>query len=116
MNIVKNTQSISNFISAFDQKYNKILQKQMQLPFEILAFKLLKQAKLTIEERSPVLTGMDYNNRDQLYEQTQKSLKKFKGDLVNPSSNNSETAGFDPFFSLQHEDALVPAKYSTLKI
>ena len=40
----------------------------MQLPSEILAFKLLKQSKLTIEERSPVLTGMDYNNRDQLYE------------------------------------------------
>lgn len=58
------SQSISDFISTFDQKYNKILRKQMKLPSEILAFKLLKQAKLTNEERLLVLTGMDYNNRD----------------------------------------------------
>ena len=53
------SQSISDFISTFDQKYNKILRKQMTLPSEILAFKLLKQAKLTNEERLLVLTGMD---------------------------------------------------------
>ena len=57
------SQSISDFISTFDQKYNKILRKK--LPSEILAFKLLKQAKLTNEERLLVLTVMDYNNRDQ---------------------------------------------------
>ena len=59
------SQSISDFISTFDQKYNKILWKQMKLPSEILAFKLLKQVKLTNEEHLLVLTGMDYNNRDQ---------------------------------------------------
>ena len=36
------SQWISDFISTFDKKYNKILQKQMQLPSEILAFKILK--------------------------------------------------------------------------
>ena len=39
----------------------------MQLTSEMLAFKLLKQAKLTNKESLLVLTGMDYNNRDQLY-------------------------------------------------
>ena len=66
------SQSISDFISTFDQKFNKTLRKQMKLPSEILAFKLLKQAKLTNEERLLVLTGMDYNNRDQLYDHAKK--------------------------------------------
>ena len=75
------------------------------------AFKLLKQAKLTNEEHLLVLTGMDYNNQDQLYEQAQKPLKKFEGDQVNPSSNNSETSRFDPHFLSQHEEALAAAGY-----
>ena len=54
---------------------------------------------------------MDYNNRDQLYEQAQKSSKKFKGDQVNPSSINSETIRFDPTFLSQHEEALGAAGY-----
>ena len=66
MNIVNHPPNqFSVFISTFDQKHNKILRKQMKLPSEILAFKLLKQAKLTNEERLLVLTSMDYNNRDQ---------------------------------------------------
>ena len=60
-----------HFVTLFLLFIYKILRKQMKLPFEILAFKLLKQAKLT-EECLLVLTGMDYNNRDQLYEQAQK--------------------------------------------
>ena len=105
------SQSISDFISTFDQKFNKILQKQMKLPSEILAFKLLKQAKLTNEERLLVLTGMDYNNRDQLYDQAKKSLRKFKGDQVNPLSKNSETIKFNPTFLSQYEEALAAAGY-----
>ena len=105
------SQSISDFISTFDQKYNKILRKQMKLPSEILAFKLLKQAKLTNEERLLVLTGMDYNNRDWLYDQAKKSLRKFKGDQVKPISKNSETIKFDPTFLSQHEEALAAAGY-----
>ena len=105
------SQSISDFISTFGQKYNKILQKQMKLPSEILAFKLLKQAKLINEELLLVLTGIDFNNRDQLYDQAKKSLRKFKGDQVNPISKNSETIKFDPTFLLQREEALAAAGY-----
>ena len=83
----------------------------MKLPSEILAFKLLKQAKLTNEERLLVLTGMDYNNRDQLYDQAKQSLRKFKGDQVNPISKNSETIKFDPTFLSQHKETLAAARY-----
>ena len=49
----------------------------MKLPSEILAFKLLKQAKLTNKEHLQVLPGMDYNNRDQLYDYAKTSFRKF---------------------------------------
>ena len=58
-----------------------------------------------------MFTGMDYNNRDQLYDQAKKSLRKFKGDQVKPVSKNSETIKFDPTFLLQHEETLAAAGY-----
>ena len=64
----------------FDSKYRKIEKKKMTLPSEILAFKLLKKANITKEERLLVLTGMNYENKSTLYEEAKASLKKFKGD------------------------------------
>ena len=54
----------------------------MTLPSEILAFKLLRKANFTKEEKMLVLTGMNYENRQTLYEETKQSLKKFKGDRI----------------------------------
>ena len=88
-------QAITEYISKFDQNYNKILKKGMALPSEILAFKLLKQANLGSEERLLVLTGMDYKNKKELYEQAKLSLKKFKGDQVTEFSNGVKTANLE---------------------
>ena len=52
----------------------------MTLPSEILAFNLLKKANITKEERLPVLTDMNYDNKSTLYEEAKASLKTFKGD------------------------------------
>ena len=65
--------SITESISKFDQKHNKIVKKGMKLPLEILAFKLLKQANLKHDEHLLVLTGMDYIKRNELYEQAKSS-------------------------------------------
>ena len=54
---------------------------------------------------------MNYNIRDQLHEQAQKSLKRSKGDQVNRSSNNSEIIRFDPTFLSQHGEALAASGY-----
>ena len=61
-------QSIAEYISKFDQKYKKMVKKEMTLPEEILAFMLLKRANLSNEERLLVLTGMDYSKKNELYE------------------------------------------------
>ena len=51
----------------------------MTLPAEILAFKLLRKANITKEEKLLVLTRMNYDNKETLFEEAKKSLKKFKG-------------------------------------
>ena len=47
----------------------------MTLPSEILAFKLLRKANITKEEKLLVLTGMNYDNKKTLYEEAKKSEK-----------------------------------------
>ena len=41
----------------------------MKLPKAILTFKLLKSANMTAEERMLVLTGMDFDEAEKLYDQ-----------------------------------------------
>ena len=75
----KEGQSIYEYASMFDFKYRKIEKKQMHLPPEILAFKLLRKAKITREKHSIILTGMNFENRATLYNDAKKALKNFKG-------------------------------------
>ena len=63
-----NSQTVSDYIDKFEQKYNKIVKKSMKLHSEILAFKFLKQAGITQEEHMLVLTGMNYTDKATLYE------------------------------------------------
>ena len=72
----QNGQFINDFISKFDQKYNKISKKEMKLPLAILAFKLLKRSNITREEKMLELNGMDMDKKDTLYEQAKLSLKR----------------------------------------
>lgn len=72
-------QTVSEFINEFDLRYNKITKKNIILPQEVLAFKLIKSSKISKEERLLVMTGLDYSKKDDLYEQAKQSLKKFKG-------------------------------------
>ena len=74
------SESINQYISNFDQKVSKIKAKGIKLPSEVLAFKLMRRAGLTKEEKLLVISGLNYEKKDDLYEQTQRSLKKFKGE------------------------------------
>lgn len=73
-------QSMNEFIAIFDSKYRKIEKKKMTLPSEILAFKVLRKANITKEQKMLVLTGMNYENKATLYEEAKKPLKKFMGE------------------------------------
>ena len=72
-------QTIQEYIFIFDSKYRKLENKDMPLPSEILAFKLLKKANITKEEKLQVLICSNFDNKASLYEEAKASLKKFKG-------------------------------------
>ena len=105
-------QSINEFIAMFDSKYRKVEKKKITLLPEILAFKLLRKAKITKEEKMLVLTGMDYEHKETLYEQAKKSLKKFKGEAGHSKGEIVNTnIKLEPAFLAQNEEALLAAGY-----
>lgn len=90
-------ESMNKYISTFDHKSNLLKGKGITLPPEILGFKLLRGAGLTKEERALVLSGIDYEKRESLYEQATKSLKKFKGEGGHSGSSSEFGAGCSSF-------------------
>ena len=107
----KEGQTIQEFIAMFDSKYRKIEKKNISLPSEILAFKLLKKANITKEEKLLVLTGMNFNNKAYLYEEAKSSLKKFKGDDVHARGNETVSIKLEPAYLAENEDILLAAGY-----
>ena len=75
-------QTINNFIANYDMKYRKIEKKNIKLPSEILAFKLIQKSKINHMEKLLVLTGLNYENKARLYEEAKLSLKKFVGENI----------------------------------
>ena len=70
--------SITEYIASFDSQYRKREKLNMKLPSEILAFKLLRKAYIVKEEKMLVLTGMNYANKETLYEEAKTFLKNSK--------------------------------------
>ena len=107
----KEGQTIQEFIAMFDCKYRKIEKKDMLLPSEILAFKLLKKANITKEEKLLVLTGMNFDNKAYLYEEAKSSLNKFKGDSIHASDNENVSIKLEPAYFAENEDIILAARY-----
>ena len=103
--------SISEYIASFDSRYRKIEKLKMTLPSETLAFKLLRKANISKEEIMLVLTGMNYSNKETLYDEAKQSLKKFKGDIAEGSANSSSSIKLETAFLAEHEEALLAAGY-----
>ena len=74
------SETTADFIGKFEQLYNRLEKKGTTLPEEIKSYKLLRSAKLSQDERTLVLSGIDYTKKDTMFEQAKLSLKKFKGD------------------------------------
>ena len=68
------------YITRFDSVYERVKNKGLSLPQSILAFKLLRGAKLNEEERLVIMTGLDFEERESsMYDDAKSALKKFKG-------------------------------------
>ena len=82
-------ESMNQYISNFEQKVSRIRAKNIKLPSVVLGFKLMRGACLSKEEKILVLSGINYEEQESLYEQAQKSLKKFKGEGSSVGSYSS---------------------------
>ena len=73
----RTTETVSDYICTFETKYLKMKGKGITLPPSILAFKLLRNAGISGDDKKLCLTGMDYSKSDELFEQAKKALKKY---------------------------------------
>ena len=96
---------IQDFLMEFDKLYNIGVKRDMKLPATVLAFKLLDAAKLTKQERMFVLTGIDFSNKDTMYDQAKNALKKFSGQQVVTAVHGTEDIKIEPTFTAtQHAE------------
>ena len=75
---------------------------------------LLKKSNITKQERMLVLTGLDYEKKDQLYEQAKRSLMKFKGEQgggLESRGDQSMAIKLEPTFLAENEEALWSVGY-----
>ena len=75
----KDGQSMHEYVCLFDFKYRKIEKLQINLPPEILAFKLLQGANISRQEQLIILTRIDYEKKATMYEEAKTMLKRFAG-------------------------------------
>ena len=103
---------ITEYIASFDSRYRKIEKLNMKLPPEILAFKLLRKEYIGEEEKMLVLTGMNYANKETLYEEAKTSLKKFKGDFTEGKASSNLSIKLEQAFLAENAEVLSAAGYS----
>ena len=99
---------IDDFILEFERRYNRIKQKDMNLPAGVLAFKLLDASKLPHDKRQLVLTAVDYTKKTELFDQMKSALRKFFGEQSVPINDMSEGAAvkFEPTLMADSNEVL----------
>ena len=106
-----NGQNIREFIADFDSKYRKLWKMSINLPPEILAFKLLKTVNITKHQKMLVLTGVNFSNKETIYEDMKQSLRKFIGNSTENSVHIGSNVKLEPEFLAKHERELFKAGY-----
>ena len=79
----------------------------MKLPSEILAIELITRANVSRVEKMLILTGMNFNNKDSLYEEAKRSLKKAVEDIRGMSVSHESDIKCQAEISEKNEDVLL---------
>ena len=75
----KEDETIEQFMSNYDKTVKELQKFGVKLPEIILGMQLLDSAKLDTKEKQIVLTGVDYNEKGEIYDQMKMAIKKFIG-------------------------------------
>ena len=92
----KHGQNIREYVSDLEN-----LKKNVKLPSEILAFKLLRNANLSKQERMLLLTGANFAKKMNMYQLTKHFLIKFKGDLTEEKAGMGLDVRLEPAWEKQ---------------
>lgn len=87
-----NGQSILDYCSGFEQKRKRCEGNGIKFPNEVLAFEIIRNARVSPSERKLIMTGLDLNKKETLYKDAIASLKKF---FNNEYSGQRESCDFD---------------------
>ena len=105
----KENQTLEDFLSDFEMKYNRVKSSGTNLPEEVLAFMLMKRAGLTQLEKMLILSRIDLEKKDQLFKAVKLNMTNFLGKRVKEGTSND--LKLEPTFLAQHEDCLAAAGY-----
>ena len=75
----QDSQSLDEFISEFESKYNRIKLTGTKLPEEILAYMLMRRANLTHIEKMLILSRVDIEKKDDLFKNVKVNMKNILG-------------------------------------
>ena len=92
----KHGQNIREYVADFDLKFRKLEKIHIKLPSEVLAFKLLRNANLSKQDRMLVLTGVNFAEKEKMYVQTKHSLIKLMGDLKEEKARMGPNVRLEP--------------------
>ena len=92
----KHGQNIREYVADFDLKFRKLEKIHIKLPSEVFAFKLLRNANLSKQDRMLVLTGVNFAEKEKMYVQTKHSLIKLMGDLKEEKARMGPNVRLEP--------------------
>ena len=106
-------QSMEEFISDFESKYNRVKQTGTTLPEEILAYMLMKQAGLGHLEKMLILSRVDIEKKDDLFKDVKMNMKNILGKRMqeNKKSGNTDDIKIDAALLAQNEEVLATYGY-----
>ena len=104
--------NIVSYINEFEKLYNYIKKEDCKLPQAVLAFKLLKSAEISHQDRLLVLTGINYAEKDTLFNQAKISLKKFAGEQAGGVCSSSSSIKLEPAFNGDTADCVTNLEHT----
>ena len=99
-------QTIAEYCTGFEQRNKRVIAKGVTLPGEILAFELIRNARISSAERKLVLTGLDFSKKNEMYNAAKVSLKKFLGEgcssVGSDFGSSSQAIKVEPAYAAWH--------------
>ena len=107
-------QPINEYLSSFEWKYRKIENKSMKLPAEVLAYRLIKKANISREEKLLILSELNFENKSALYDDAKKALKKYVG-IYSEEISSITNISLRPAFQLGIDRTMLCASEIAIK-